>query len=102
MECVICGADTCHCGGCDAKTAAEQEALRNPLTSAERQRLTEEAAERATEVEAQRALLAEFHAALTEAQPIGNTDKLTALIGRLIAELAAARKEIADIEASWR
>ena len=45
--------------------------------------------------------LSEYRVALAEAQPIGNTDKLTALVEKLIAELAAARKEIADFEASW-
>lgn len=46
-------------------------------------------------------LATEYRAALAEAHPIGNTDKLTALVERLIADLAAARKEIADFEASW-
>ena len=42
-----------------------------------------------------------YRAALAEAQPIGNTDKLTALVEKLISDLGAARKEIADFEASW-
>lgn len=143
MECVICGADTYHCGGCEAKTPAAQEALRikkigrfDPIPHEEGRLtvadLTEPKDARLDqfkifiqgelspdEIKWMAELAADFlssdkvmawrtaglatgyRAALAEAQPIGNTDKLTALVEKLISDLGAARKEIADFEASW-